>query len=92
MICLIAPDSQYRLQHEEHLTKQDSPTEEPIKEVVNCSSSIEEEDTKKTWPSETEAAGEERVLEIPNSPENKTDHAENQQIHEGGIHHEFDIH
>ncbi|MFS7963032.1 hypothetical protein Hanom_Chr08g00733401 [Helianthus anomalus] len=33
MMWLIAPDSQYRLQHEELLTKSDTPTEEPRKEV-----------------------------------------------------------
>ncbi|MFS7979937.1 hypothetical protein Hanom_Chr10g00933551 [Helianthus anomalus] len=43
MLCLIATDSQYRLQHEEFLAKSDTPTEEPSKEVFNCSSSPEEE-------------------------------------------------
>ncbi|MFS7955494.1 hypothetical protein Hanom_Chr07g00643371 [Helianthus anomalus] len=49
MLCLIAPDSQYRLQHEELLAKSDSPTEEPSKEVFNCSSSPEEEEVEKSW-------------------------------------------
>ncbi|MFS7978536.1 hypothetical protein Hanom_Chr10g00916611 [Helianthus anomalus] len=42
MLCLIATDSQYILQHEELLTKSDTPTEEPSKDVFTCSSSPEE--------------------------------------------------
>ena len=56
MLCLIAPDSQYRIQHEALLTKSDSPTERASKEVFNCSSSPEEE-VEKSWSSETEAEG-----------------------------------
>ncbi|XP_022003416.1 uncharacterized protein LOC110900864 [Helianthus annuus] len=92
MLCLIAPDSQYILQHEELLTKPDTPTEEPSKEIFNCSSSPEEEEVEKSWSLETEAAGGEGVLKITNSPENKTEHDESQQIHDAGIRHEFDIH
>ncbi|MFS8017597.1 hypothetical protein Hanom_Chr15g01382281 [Helianthus anomalus] len=38
MMWLIAIVSQYILQHEELLAKSDTPTEEPSKEVFNCSS------------------------------------------------------
>ncbi|MFS8023430.1 hypothetical protein Hanom_Chr16g01451371 [Helianthus anomalus] len=72
MLCLIAPDSQYRLQQEELLAKSDSPTEEPSKEVFNCSSSTEEEEVEKFWSLETEVAGGEGILKITNSLENKT--------------------
>ncbi|MFS8020072.1 hypothetical protein Hanom_Chr15g01411261 [Helianthus anomalus] len=56
MLCLIAPDSQFRIQHEELLAKSNSLTEEPSKEVVNCSSSPEEDEVEKSWTSETEVA------------------------------------